>query len=194
MKSNSKKPRKLSRFKRQQINQHVQAGGLIAYPTEAVYGFGCDPNNQSAVQTLLALKNRSPSKGLIVIASNREQLTPYLEPLTPEIISKLDTTWPGPVTWLLPAKAATPDWLTGTHSTLACRVTNHPLVLQICNSLNSALVSTSANLENRQPCRTRIQVQKQFNHTNQLLIIAGATGDLNQPTTILDATTHSRVR
>jgi L-threonylcarbamoyladenylate synthase len=185
---------KLSHFKLKLIKHHIQTGGLIAYPTEAVFGLGCDPNNKHAVKSLLALKSRSPSKGLIVIASDLQQLTPFLQPLTTEIIDKLDQTWPGPITWLLPADPATPKWLTGTHSTLACRVSSHPIVRQLCSAFGGALVSTSANRSNRPPCRTVVQVRKQFNHTSEILIVSGTTGNLKQPTPILDAAKDSRLR
>ncbi len=186
--------RKLSRFKLQQIHEHLRAGGLLAYPTEAVYGLGCDPNNEIAVASLLILKSRSPSKGLILIASDLQQLTPFLKPLTTSITEKLDKTWPGPVTWLLPANKTTPKWLTGNHSTLACRVTNHPLVKQLCSAYDGALVSTSANRTNRSPCRTTIQVRKQFHYSNNLYIVTGSTGELKQPTQILHASTCARLR
>ncbi len=186
--------RKLSRFKLQQINTHLRAGGLIAYPTEAVYGLGCDPDNEVAVRSLLGLKSRSQSKGLILIASELQQLTAYLKPLTPEITERLNKTWPGPVTWVLAVNNATPTWLTGNRATLACRVTTHPLVQQLCKSIGGALVSTSANPADRPPCRTAIQVRKQFDHSNQLMIISGTVGDLKQPTPIYDATTNQRLR
>lgn len=186
--------RKLSRFKLQQISQHIRAGGLLAYPTEAVYGLGCDPNNETAVASLLDLKSRSPSKGLILIASDLQQLTPYLKPLNTNITEKLYKTWPGPVTWLLPANKTTPKWLTGDHSTLACRVTNHPLVKQLCRVYGGALVSTSANRSKRSPCRTAIQTRRQFHCSNNLYIVTGATGGLKQPTQILHASSCVRLR
>jgi L-threonylcarbamoyladenylate synthase len=186
--------RKLSHFKLQIISQHLHTGGLLAYPTEAVYGLGCDPNNEDAVNTLLALKSRNLSKGLIVIASDLQQLTPFLKPLTTETTNKLDQTWPGPVTWLLPAKQTTPKWITGNHSTLACRVTTHPLVRQLCSAFGGALVSTSANRSNRPPCHTVIQTRRQFTHDNQILVVSGTTGGLNQPTPIFDITKNIQLR
>ena len=185
--------RKLSRFKLQQIIQYIHTGGIVAYPTEAVYGLGCDPDNPAAVLSLLALKSRSPAKGLILIASDLKQLSPYLEPINTCITEKLNATWPGPVTWLLPAKKTTPKWLTGNHSTIACRVTNHPLVQQLCRAYDGTLVSTSANRTNQSPCRSAIQVRNRF-HSNDLYIISGATGGLIRPTQILNATTNTRLR
>ena len=100
----------------QQACYHLTHGGVIAYPTEAVYGLGCDPWNKSAIARLLALKRRSWQKGLILIAANYAQLTPFLEPLTPTLAAKVLATWPGAVTWLLPARAQVPRWLRGQSS------------------------------------------------------------------------------
>ncbi|MRE47193.1 L-threonylcarbamoyladenylate synthase type 1 TsaC, partial [Escherichia coli] len=63
-------------------------------------------------------------------------------------------TWPGPVTWVIPAKASTPKWLTGQFDTLAVRVTTHELVKKLCREYGKPLVSTSANLSGLEPCRT----------------------------------------
>jgi len=186
--------RTLSRYKLRKISKHLRSGGLIAYPTEAVYGLGCDPVNRDAVNALLALKSRSALKGLILIASDLQQLIPYIQPLSSRITAKLEASWPGPVTWLLPARQTTPKWLTGRHSTLACRVSAHPVVQQLCQAFGAALVSTSANRESCPPCRTLIQVRKQFSKSNQLVIVSGATGDLDKPTPILNALTDLRIR
>ena len=102
------------------LRQAVRAlrhGGIIAYPTEAVYGLGCDPLNAAAVLRLLALKNRPMDKGLILIASDFQHLAPFVHAPDPDIMRRISATWPGPVTWLLPAKAETPTWLRGAHDT-----------------------------------------------------------------------------
>src|SRR5579872_2037400 len=96
----------------------VRRGGVIAYPTEAVFGLGCDPLEYGAVRRILDLKRRDAAKGLILIAARLEQLLPFLAPLGPDIRTKLAATWPGPVTWVLPAAAHTPPWLTGGRETL----------------------------------------------------------------------------
>ncbi len=110
----------------------VARGGLIAYPTEAVYGLGCDPENGHAVRRLLALKARPEHKGLILIAADWAQLEPYVRGLGQTAMAAIHATWPGAVTWLLPARRETPRWLTGEHQTLAVRVTAHPLAAALC--------------------------------------------------------------
>jgi L-threonylcarbamoyladenylate synthase len=61
----------------------LDAGGVIAYPTEAVYGLGCDPGNSVALQRILDIKSREAHKGFILIAANQDQLTPFLAPIEP---------------------------------------------------------------------------------------------------------------
>jgi hypothetical protein len=102
-------------------------GGVVAYPTEAVYGLGCDPWDGMAVDRILRIKGRHRAKGLILIAADPAQLLPFVEPLPPGRMTEILATWPGPNTWLLPARPTTPAWLTGRFDTLAVRVTAHPL-------------------------------------------------------------------
>ena len=109
-------------------------GGIVAYPTEAVYGLGCDPLNRAAVYRLLALKRRPVDKGLILIASRFDQLRPFVQPVDDDVRQRLDDTWPGPNTWLLPARTDCPAWLRGRHRTLAVRVTAHPLAAALCDA------------------------------------------------------------
>ena len=84
------------------VLEHLKSGGVIAYPTEGVWGFGCDPNNQDAINNLLAIKERSYEKGLILIGSKFEQFFQYSH--AEEYKDKLMTKWPGPHTWLVPSK------------------------------------------------------------------------------------------
>ncbi|MBP8284057.1 MAG: Sua5/YciO/YrdC/YwlC family protein, partial [Chromatiaceae bacterium] len=105
----------------------IKAGGVVAYPTEAVYGLGCDPWNGEATRRILTLKQRPESKGLILIAAAIQQLTPFVELLEAERMEAILASWPGPHTWLLPARPEVPSWLRGEHATLAVRVTAHPL-------------------------------------------------------------------
>lgn len=164
------------------VQRTLAADGVIAYPTEAVYGLGCLPERYAAVQHLLALKQRPWEKGLILIAADLHQLDAYLEPLTPEIAARVLPTWPGPVTWLLAARPTTPLWLRGTHSTLAVRVTAHPLAATLCR-LVGPLVATSANPAGRPPARHPWLVRRYFG-TAVDLIRTGHTGERTLPTPI----------
>ncbi len=171
----------------------LRQGGVIAYPTEAVYGLGCDPLDPDAVQRLLTLKQRPADKGLILIASHWEQLTPYLLPLNTTQQRHIFNSWPGPHTWVLPCQPETPFWLRGRHDSLAVRITAHPVAAALCNAWGGALISTSANRNGRPPARSRLRVQQQFG--DQLdYRLPGALGDLVRPTPIHDGVTGAILR
>lgn len=171
----------------------IRAGGIVAYPTEAVFGLGCDPWDGNAVRRLLALKRRPERKGLILIAADFRQLQPFIQPLNKDRMATVLATWPGPVTWLLPARAQTPSWLTGGHATLAVRVTPHPLAVALCQSTGSALVSTSANVSGRRPARAALQVRSALGAKVDL-ILGGRCGARTQPSTIRDVLTGAVIR
>lgn len=183
--------RVISTFKLHYAAQQVWAGEVIAYPTEAVYGLGCDPLNEEAVLRLLALKQRPIEKGLILIAADFRQLEPFLD-YDQQILDRVLPTWPGAVTWIIPAQSWVPKWLTGEHQSLAVRVTNHPLAKALCEQLHSPLVSTSANPSTKKPARNPLQVQKYF--SGQVSIINGATGGYKNTTAIYDARTGACLR
>ncbi len=116
----------------QQAVDVLQRGGVIAYPTEGVFGLGCDPDNQAAMLRLLAIKQRPIEKGVILIAANYEQLRPYIDEdqLTEQQLLQVLASWPAPLTWVMPASVDTPNWVRGQFDTVAVRVSNHPLVQQ----------------------------------------------------------------
>ncbi len=171
----------------------LRAGGVVAYPTEGVYGLGCDPLDPVAVLQLLILKGRPLHKGLILIAADLEALHPYMGTLEPSLWRRLRRSWPGPVTWLVPAAPQVPFWLRGAHDTIALRVTAHPLAAALCRVWGGALVSTSANPAGRPPARTALQVRRYFGDAVDL-VLAGATGGLGAPTQIRDARSGRIVR
>lgn len=172
----------------------LQQGEVIAYPTEAVYGLGCDPDNSEALSKLLALKKRSPDKGLILVAENYTQLLPYVDDaaLTAEQRKTIFTTWPGPVTWLIPARKTLSPYLTGRFSTLAVRVSAQPQVQALCLAFGKPLVSTSANRSGETPCRDAECVRMRFG--SQLPVLSGDTGGRARPSEIRDALTGALMR
>lgn len=176
------------------VLQALQQEGVIAYPTEAVFGLGCDPDSEKAVNALLALKQRPWQKGLILIAANYEQLKPYVDDaaLTDAQRETIFSVWPGPVTWVIPARPETPRWLTGSFDSLAVRVSDHPLVQQLCSQYGKPLVSTSANLSGQEPCRTTEEVRMQFG--SSLPVLAGLVGGRLNPSEIRDALTGKQFR
>jgi L-threonylcarbamoyladenylate synthase len=166
--------------------RQVRAGGIIAYPTEAVYGLGCDPDDGVAVLRLLEIKQRPLDKGLILIAAQFAALQSYLAPIGKTQLIKLRRSWPGPVTWVLPAHPDVPFWLRGKHSSLAVRVTAHPLAAALCHASGGVLVSTSANISTRPPARSALAVRRRFG-TCLDYIVSGSLGDRSKPTPIYDA-------
>jgi len=171
----------------------LQAGSVVAYPTEAVYGLGCDPASGAALQTLLELKQRPPDKGFILIAATVEQLQPWLGGVTAECFARCTATWPGPNTWILPARTGLSQLLTGDHDTLAVRVTAHPEAAALCEACGHALVSTSANISGADPARSVAELETQFGGRVEL-VLEGELGGNSRPTLIRDALTGQVVR
>ncbi len=180
------------------LNQAVSALEqqlVIAYPTEAVFGLGCDPLDEQAVKRLLEIKQRPVEKGLILIAANYEQLSPYVDEskLSAQQLQRIKATWPGPVTWVMPAKETVPKWLTGQFDSIAVRVTAHSTVQQLCLAFGHPITSTSANLTGMPPCKSTDEVMRQLG--SQLgAIVDAPVGDLAKPTTIKDALTNEVYR
>ena len=171
----------------------VQDGGVIAYPTEAVFGLGCDPLEADAVERILAIKQRDAAKGLILIASRLSQLQPFMAALPTAALDKLEASWPGPHTWVVPAASYVPAWLTGGRSTLAVRVTAHPVAAALCEACGMALVSTSANRSGQAPARSAIMVRTQLGDVVDC-IVPGRVGNLSKPTEIREALTGKILR
>ncbi|SES71804.1 L-threonylcarbamoyladenylate synthase [Thorsellia anophelis] len=169
--------------------QALALGHLLAYPTEAVFGLGCDPDNEQAVLSLYHLKQRSLKKGLILIASSFEQLQPYIEldAMSQIQLEAVTQTWPGPYTWVMPSKNTTPHYLRGEFDTIAVRVSAHPIVNKLCQHFGKPIVSTSANISGYEPARNAEEVFEQFGQS--VVICEGNVGGLGKPTTIRDAIT-----
>jgi len=178
------------------INRAVKAlhhGDVIAYPTEAVYGLGCDPFNVDAITKILQLKHRSIDKGFIVVAESWQQIEPLVQPIEPATLYRVFETWPGPTTWIFPANPSVPRWICGKNKGIAVRVSNHPVVKALCKAFGNPIISTSANLEGQQPIRNARMVKMIFGNEISM-VIEGKVGNLTQPTTIKDAVTGDIIR
>ena len=163
----------------------LREGHVIAYPTEAVYGLGCDPSNEAAVRRVLHLKHRPEAAGLILIADQFERFEAFVGPLAAGLLDRALATWPGPVTWLFPRAPGVPDWLAGAHRTIALRVTAHPVCRDLCSAFGGAIVSTSANPSQAEPARTAQRVAGYFGDT-LCGIVEGALGAREQCSEIRD--------
>ena len=177
----------------------VKKGGIIAYPTESIFGLGCDPDNEAAIERLLQLKQRSPNKGLILLASDYTQLLPYVDDkrlkktLGNIKYNAVLARWPDAVTQLLPATKNISPLLTGAFDTIAVRVTDHSDIVALCQTMGKAIISTSANISNQPPARTWQQVEQQFHHTIDF-IIKGDTLGLAKPSLIMNPLTQEIIR
>lgn len=178
------------------INQavrHLQAGEVIAYPTEAVWGLGCDPGNEAAVRALLRLKQRPVEKGLILVAASIDQFEPYLTLLTVDQRQQLQISWPGFQTWVVPVSETVPIWLKGEHQSIALRVSAHPLVKELCLAFGGPLVSTSANPTGRPAALFEQQIKDYFD--NELaFILTGDLGGAGSPSPIIDIVSGKPIR
>lgn len=178
-----------------QARDALQDHGLIAYPTEAVFGFGCAPYDEVAVRKLLELKQRHISQGLILIAANYSQLLDYVDDkkIGQDVRFKVLSNWPGHITLLLPARQGVPRFLKGDHDTIAVRVTNHQPARDLCKALGTALVSTSANLSGQPPLTTAEDVRTHFSDSIDWVMDA-PVGNANLPSKILNPLTNQVVR
>lgn len=164
----------------------LRQGGIIAYPTEGVWGLGCDPGNENAVSRLLVMKARPESKGLILVAGTLDQVEPLLESLEHNQRQVLQESWPGPVTWLVPdVDQLIPDWIKGQFETVALRVSGHPLVAGLCEKFGGMIVSTSANPGDEPPALTQEEVESYF-PSGIDMIVPGELGGLSGPSEIRD--------
>jgi L-threonylcarbamoyladenylate synthase len=167
--------------------------GVVACPTEAVWGLSCDPSNEQAVNRLLALKNRPVTKGLILVAASQRQLDFLLSDVTPLQDEMLSASWPGPVTWLLPHHGRVPHWVSGEHDTVAVRVSDHPVVNALCVAWGGPLVSSSANPAGARPAREAFQVRRYFGERVDCLL-PGRVGKAPRPTIIRDLISGQIIR
>lgn len=170
-------------LKPQQWVDVIDNGGVIAYPTEAVWGLGCDPWQRDAVQRILDIKRRPVEKGLIVVIGNMDQLDRLSPSLTRKERDTVMATWPGPVSWLVPAGPDVPEWVRGDHDSIAVRWSAHPLVQALTDTVGHPLVSTSANRAGKQPARFGFQVRQWLGDEIDWLV-PGQTGRSARPSQI----------
>lgn len=170
-------------------------GGIIAYPTEAVFGLGCDPDNTDAIQRLLTIKQRPANKGLILLAAEYSQLLPYIndDALSQTQREKIQSRWPNPITQVLPANRSISSLLSGSFDSIAVRVTNHKDVVSLCSHTNKPIVSTSANLAGEDPAITWQQIELRLGEKIDF-ILKGKTSGLLKPSSIINGLTGEILR
>jgi L-threonylcarbamoyladenylate synthase len=170
----------------------IRAGGLIAYPTEGVYGLGCRPDLVAPVARLLEVKGRPAAAGLILIAASPAQLAGWIAPTAAEL-RRLREPRAAPVTWVVTAGPLAPGWITGGRPTIAVRITRHPAAMALCQAAGMPLVSTSANRRGRPPARSALAVRRWFGRDIDL-VVGGPTGGAPGPSEIRDAASGAVLR
>lgn len=170
----------------------LKRGEVIAYPTEAVWGLGCDPDNSAALEQVMALKQRDPAKGVIIVAASIAQFAPWLEGLDDAARARLAASWPGPVTWLVPDNGRAHALVRGAHDAVALRVSAHPLVRALCEAFGGPIVSTSANRAGQPPCMSAAEVRAVFG--DALTVVEGPLGGRDRPSDIFDLRSGRAVR
>ena len=173
--------------------QLMRDGGVVAYPTESVYGLGCDPLDPAAVARVMDLKQRNPEAGFIVIGAELADVRPYVD-VSDAQLQAMRADWPGPVTWVAPCNRDVPAWLTGGRTTIAVRVTAHPGAAALCRAFGRGILSTSANRSGRPPAKTALQVRLRFDEKQIDYVLPGPTGGADRPTEIRDAATGRVLR
>jgi L-threonylcarbamoyladenylate synthase len=173
----------------------LHAGGVLAYPTEAVFGLGCDPHNRQAFEQIFALKQRPATQGVLLIASEFEQVARYVDvnAVPVDLLRRARASWPGPHTWIFPRSAEVPAWVAGHHPGIALRVTAHEPAAALCRAFGGALVSTSANPHGQPPARDAETVAHWFGDSLDGLLEA-PLGGRDSPTTIRDVLTGAIIR
>ncbi|MCF7982048.1 MAG: Sua5/YciO/YrdC/YwlC family protein [Pseudomonadales bacterium] len=171
----------------------MRAGGIIAYPTEAVWGLGCDPYNESAVTQLLSIKKRSVDKGLILISGDCSDFQIWLDQINQTQRDILQQQWPGFNTWVIPDPGFAPPWIKGDKTGVALRVSAHPLIRALCKAFGGPIVSTSANLTGHPPARNRWQVAHNF-HGQLDFVLNGPLGGAKQVSIIKDILSGKSIR
>ncbi|KAE9533424.1 tRNA threonylcarbamoyladenosine biosynthesis protein RimN [Ursidibacter arcticus] len=172
------------------IIEQLKQEQVIAYPTEAVFGLGCNPQSEIAVRKLLALKQRPEDKGLILVAPHKDFFLPYIDESKLSSIEwqRFEQKTEKAITWIMPAKSSVPRYLTGAFDTIALRLCQVPAVVELCNNVGFALTSTSANLTTLPPCRTAEEVRLQFG--NDFPVLDWQTSGNSNPSEIRDIFTQ----
>ena len=162
---------------------HLRRGGVIAYPTEGVWGLGCDPRQRRALRRILALKGRPQHKGVLLVAGRTAETRHYwsAQEIGPALLAQL---WPG-TTLVLPAAPTAPFWIRGRHESIAVRISTHPAIVALSRVFGGAIVSTSANPAGQQPARDLRTLYRYFGRS--LWVLPARLGGQRRPSRMVDA-------
>lgn len=164
----------------------IRAGGLVAFPTETVYGLGADGLNEAAVRRIFAAKGRPEAKGLILHLSDPAQAREVAE-VSPLAERLMEVFFPGPLTLVLPMRPVVPAVTTGGGATVAVRMPDHAVARALIAAAGRPIAAPSANPSGVSPPRTAAEVLAGLDGRFELLLDAGPT-PLGTPSTLLDLT------
>ncbi|MGH8190074.1 MAG: L-threonylcarbamoyladenylate synthase [Rhodanobacteraceae bacterium] len=171
----------------------LHAGGVLAYPTEGVYGLGCDPDDRAAFERVFAIKRRPPEQGVLLIAADFGQIETWIGTAPEAALARICAAWPGAHTFVFPRSSRVPEWITGGHAGIALRVTAHAPAAALCQAFGGPIVSTSANRHGEAPARSAAEVASLFGEELDGVLDA-PLGGLDKPTPITDAVSGAIIR
>ena len=158
----------------QKIKQLLETGGVIAYPTETVYGLGCDPFNREALERVFYLKNRKLSQSPLLLIPNTDWLLKLAQNINPLAIRLVEAFWPGPLTIVFSAASDIPPWLIRDNETIALRWSSHPWIKAFLDFYQKPLVSTSANPSGQKSALSQKEVGCYFSSSIDHCVDGGA--------------------
>lgn len=166
-------------------SQIITDGGLVVYPTDTVYGLGCNPFNIEAVTRVFKVKGKR-NKPLPILASNVENVKriAFLSEKAERIAARF---WPGPLTLVLPKKPFLPDVVTCNFNSVGVRIPQHNVALRLITLSNGLLVGTSANKTGEKPSRTAQEAAEQLGKEVDAILDGGPV-PLGAPSTVVDLT------
>jgi L-threonylcarbamoyladenylate synthase len=165
----------------------VNDGGIVVYPTDTVYGLGCNPFDIKAVGTILKIKGRE-DKPLPVLASNIDKVERigYLSEKTRKIAKKL---WPGPFTLIIPKKRVLSSIVTNNLDSVGVRVPQHRVAIQLISLSNGLLIGTSANKTGKKAPKTANEAAEQIGNEVEIILNGGSV-PLGKSSTVVDLTSE----
>ncbi len=164
----------------------IRKGGVVAYPTDTVYGLGASLLDDVAVQRVINAKGRAESMGLPLLLSRADMLTPIVREVHPTAKVLIERFWPGALTLVMTKSAAVSDLVTGGRSSVAMRVPNHPVPRALSEGVGGPIIGTSANRSGAVPASSAAQVREQLDGAVDLVI--DGLPSLGIQSTILDLT------
>jgi len=169
----------------ERILEVLEKDGIIAYPTDTLYGLGCLISRKKAVDRILALKHRDPRKPMSILCADMEMLCRYARHLETSTFRLLKQLLPGPYTVVLPASREVPRYLQA-KQTVGLRIPAHPFCRAITKLAGEPILTTSANLYGEPPLQSSWEIQEELGHALDLVVDCGEP--IGESSTILDLT------